>query len=128
MVKKEQSPPVDFGDAGIRYKEINRNVTHTIQSPWIYRFNNTDPSLFSLIPSITDEFTVIESTSFDGFHSARITDNKRHQLFDIELNRDHIKVYPTTNDHQESSERLYLILKKYYPGHLDSERKKHGGI
>jgi hypothetical protein len=114
-IKKERAGEPDFAAAGVKEKVFGKNnqFHHRIQMPWEYRKENGEFDLIGIIESITKQFTVIESISMGGVHSARICDNKVGGLMDIEIHSNKIVVYPTSNEHLISSKRLYELLKYY---------------
>lgn len=102
-----------FGDAGIEQDFVGKDnrFKRTIQHPWVCTLNH-EPNL-SLYAGIVRKFTVIEETSVDGIHHARICCNMTGQIFDIEIRPDSILVYPTSNNHEEASERLLKIFERH---------------
>jgi hypothetical protein len=102
----------NYEESGIRIETFGKKnqFQRKVQMPWSW-ITKTELNLFELIPAITERFTVIESLSMESRHTARIVDNKSGEPFDIELNRFCITVYPTSNNHQDSSDRLLKIIK-----------------
>ncbi len=108
----------DFGNAGIEEQVYGKSgqFRRVLQRPWTIQLCH-EPTI-SLYVGICRNFTVIEELTTGGVNRARIVDDKTGQLFDIEIWADKINVYPTTNEHQESSERLLKIFKRHGGGRL----------
>jgi len=105
-------------DAGVKKHHVGQNGNcfgHTIQIPWVYVFQR-EPEMIPLIGAITKAFCVLESSTYNVFHTARLIDEETGEQIDIELNSKQIAVYPTTNNHHTTSEKLLNILKTHASG------------
>jgi hypothetical protein len=103
----------DFKNAGIE-KQIfgSKGQFHrTLQRPWTVRLTH-EPRI-GLYVGIARKFSVVEEITLGGVSRARIVDDKNGQIFDIEIFPDKIKVFPTSNEHQISSEQLLKIFEMH---------------
>ena len=101
----------NFENAGVKVEVFgkNRQFKRKLQIPWTFR-SDSELNLISIIDSIVSKYTVIESISMGGLHHARIIDNKLGSAFDIDIHEKYINVYPTEENHTESSNKLRDLL------------------
>lgn len=115
----------DFGRAGPHQVPAGKKgqFQRTILVPWTFRFSGYPP-LISLVERLAHGFTVMESTSTEeGKHTALIIDNMTGKHFDIEILWNELTVYPKGEDHQDSSEKILMIVSDVAPGILFVETR-----
>lgn len=101
----------NFGIAGPHMSPVGKDgqFQRTILIPWEITFE-VEPPLISLIAELAQEFTVMDATTFrDGLHEALFIDNRNGKQFQIKINGTRMKVYPKSEDHQDSSEKILKI-------------------
>jgi len=115
----------DFGKAGIKTVTVGKSVkfNNRLQIPWGFVFDR-EPDLISLISELDKSFCFLESISVGGSHEARMIYNKTGTMVDIDIDNKEMLVYPTSNDHQECSEKIYAILTKHFNGKLIRDEKQ----
>ena len=101
----------NFENAGVKVETfgVNKQFTRKILIPWTFR-SDSELNLISIIEHIVDKYTIINSLSTCGLHHARIVDNKLGTTFEIDIHEKHIRVYPTEENHAESSNKLRNLL------------------
>lgn len=94
--------------AGVRWHAVGKNgrFRHRVQVPWIFLFKNPQDAKAISRRLEGKKFTVIERIELDGLTTSHIVENQTGENFDLVFDEKGVCVYPTSNQHQEASERL----------------------